>query len=75
MSLQFLHVMHIISYQKIHYCTDYCLMDFVQQQGERLIQSALEIGRSATCTIAAIEQSVWKLDYLAVYGTGTYGTT
>ncbi len=27
------------------------------------------------CTIATIEQSDWKLDYLAVYGTGTYGTT
>jgi len=45
-SLQFLHVMHIISHQKIHYCTDYCLMDFVQQQGDRLIQSALDINRS-----------------------------
>ena len=63
------------SIPKNHYCTDHCLIDFVQQQGERLSQSALEISRSADCTIAAMEQSDRKLDYLAVYGTGTYGTT
>ena len=34
-SLQFLHVMHIIDTKNPGH---YCLIDFVQQQGERLIQ-------------------------------------